>query len=299
MKLKYYNKKLKKTYKKRKRTNTTKRRRSRKMFYKFRGGQTDNAEIIGQGTHGIIQVDPQDDKIVIKSYHKLNIKMCENLENEYLIQKRLHKELHNSMITIPDCFEFEENKNNCSYKMDRIFPIPNVGKMLLVTMDNAHVSPTSFAHSSSVQVMNATQICETVDCNALDLAHSVGQMFSQMHFIMNIDGYDCELFCGVLPKISSSPKFILIDYDKVNSFKWELGTTVYRKIDEETIDEKHLKNVSKFAWFLYMAMASMSLVPTEKRMFDKFMEGYRTYSKTELQKEIIEEIENIHLSVIS
>lgn len=270
------------------------RSRNRNMHFSrrlTRGGQL-GTEIVGQGTHGVVEVDPQNANYVFKTYLKLKVNHCEHLANEYKMQKWIRDTLQNPMIYIPDCFEHTEDDVRCGYKMERIFPLPELQKMVLINMNEVD-KYAKFAHSLSVIEVGANRLCEIVGCNLDELAYHIGLMFSKMHFVMNVDGYDCELYCGIV-KPDEKPKYILIDYDKVNTFQWNIGTVVYRKIDESTVEEKRLSTTNKFGWFLYMAMASMSLVPSQEPLFQQFLKGYAVHATTELQQQVLNEIVDIH-----
>lgn len=242
----------------------------------------------------MIEVDPQNENYVYKYYAKLKVNNCSKLANEYNMQKWIRETLDNPLIYIPNCFEHEENDSQCSYKMERIFPLPSIHKLALVNLNEVDKF-AKFAHSSAVMEVGANRLAtlEGVNCNIDELAYHIGLAFSKMHFVMNVDGYDCELYCGIVHP-DPNPKYVLIDYDKVNTFRWELGTVVYRKIDEATVEEKQLVSVNKFGWFLYMAMASMSLIPSQESVFQQFLKGYKVHASTEMHHQVIEEIVSIH-----
>ena len=48
--------------------------------------QIGRGTIIGQGTHGVIEVDDNDDNYVFKKFKNQTIKFCNNLKNEFDIQ---------------------------------------------------------------------------------------------------------------------------------------------------------------------------------------------------------------------
>lgn len=280
----YYNmckntKKLK--YKK---INRNKKKKSMKNKIKYGG------KIIAQGTHGMIIIDDNNENYVYKIFNKLKVKNCDKLYNEFELQQRLHNELlkDNSHIYVPNCSDYNENQDKCSYKMERIFPLDNIGKYFIINMNDDNMN-SIFMHSEKY----GKQVGANILSNYLDInkvSFNIGKLFSKLHFVMNIDGYDCELLYGI---INGLKRIILIDYDKANTFEWKLGTKIYRKIDETTIEEKILSTNTKFAWFLYSAMISMSLVPSNVNYQNDFIQGYLTYVNTDFQKQIYDEIINI------
>jgi len=76
---------------------------------------------------------------------------------------------------------------------------------------------------------------------------------------------------------------------------FELTDKNFRKIDENTIETKILSNINKFAWFLYSAMTSMSLIPNNTTLLEKFIEGYKIYknNNNNLHNDVFNEIINI------
>jgi GR25 family glycosyltransferase involved in LPS biosynthesis len=152
---------------------------------------------------------------------------------------------------------------------------------------------SKYGYEISYNILNTKY---NIDINLL--AYDIGKMYSYLHFILNIDGYDCELLCGSNSILSSIPYFYLIDFDKVQKFTFELNTIVYRKIDEQIIDTIDLKTNRKFAWFLFTAMSSMSLIPIDTILQKYFINGYKTFIPTtnpliqEISKEIINIINN-------
>jgi hypothetical protein len=112
-------------------------------------------------------------------------------------------------------------------------------------------------------------------------------MFSYLHYELHIDGYDCELLYGRTSEHHDESEFFLIDYDKVQHVVYDLGYITHRKIDENTIDTKYLSSDVKFAWFLYSAMISMSLIPNTTELCNQFIQGYSFYipkSDEQIQK---------------
>jgi len=283
-------KKLKhKTYKsknktKQNKTKQNKYRKKRKTKMKLTGGGT----IIGQGTHGVIEIDDNDENYVFKKFKNQTIKFCDNLKNEFDIQLLLHRHFNNNYIYVPECSNFVTNQENCSYRMERIFPLQNIEQYFIINMYDDDKN-SIFPHSRIGREVGINTLLSYINIDPNELSYNIGKMFSTLHFQLNLDGYDCELLYGII----EMPRFILIDFDKINSFEWTLNAKVYRKLDENTIDEKILSTTNKFAWHLYMAMSSMSLIPKTQEYQQHFIEGYSTYISNEFQRSIYDEIIDI------
>lgn len=246
--------------------------KSRKYKMRKTNKQTkiNGGTIIGTGTHGIIEIDETNADWVLKKFSKLTINNCDKLQNEFNIQQHLYNECYN--IYVPNCCCFTEIATDCYYKMERIFPLPELPHYFVINMANDNIH-TIFSHSkTALEVGINTLIKYNVDVS--QLSFNIGKMFSKLHFVLNQDGYDCELLYGL---IKNNAMFCLIDFDKIAHFEWKIGYKSYRKIDERTIIEKTLSTVSKFAWHLFGAMISMSLVPTNKTYQAEFIKGYSTF----------------------
>ena len=243
--------------------------------------------IIGQGTHGTIEIDKTDNTMVIKKYVKMKANNCKMLQNEFEIQLQLYNAFDE--IYVPNCCCFIETKNECSYKMERIFELETSDFYIIINMTNSSENSIKFAHSKIGHEAGYNFLKNTMNLNVEKLSFNIGKMFSKLHFVLMLDGYDCELLYG---KINNTNQLCLIDYDKINKFEWKLNQNVYRKIDETTIDNKLLSTISKFAWFLYSAMVSMSLISNDANLKYEFVRGYETYldKKNQLQIDVFNEI---------
>jgi hypothetical protein len=236
-----------------------------------------NNLIIGQGTHGKILIDLENKTMVIKLYYNnIEVKNCEKLQNEYEVQNELFNDFSSSLpfIRIPMPYCFTISSNNSSYKMERIYPYPGYPYYLILNLFNENYDK-KFIHSKLGYEVGTRALINKYGIDVHNLVLLIGKVFSYLHFNKNYDGYDCELIHG--SNSYGEPKLYLIDFDKIQKFKFELGIIVYRKIDEYTIEEKRLTNVNKLAWFLFGALISMSLVPSENELKEQFINGYSIY----------------------
>jgi len=250
--------------------------------------------IIGQGTHGIISVDPDNQNIVIKSY-SYNKTFCANLQDEYKMQEYLHTSLLPiiQFIYIPYCCCYTITANKCQYKMDRIFPLEDKQYYVVVNLNMPNIF-NKFSHSRIAYEIRYNKLFTMFHVDIDKLCYELGILYSYLHYVLFIDGYDCELLYG--RNKDNINQFFFIDYDKVQRFKYELGHVVYRKVDETTIENKVLSTETKFAWFLYSAMASMSLIPSDKLLYNTFIAGYKKYIPT--QNKFIHNIANKVIELI-
>jgi len=279
------NKKLIQKTKKRKKTKRNKNYK-RKMF----GGKT----ILGQGTHGIISIDPNNENLAIKSYN-YDKTFCSNLQDEYKIQEYLHMLILQitQFIYIPYCCCYIVTTNNCQYKMERIFPLTNKKYYVIVNLNMPDIF-NKFLHSNNAYEIGYNILSTIFNVDINKLCYELGVLYSYLHYVLFIDGYDCELIYG--NNKDNKNQFFFIDYDKVQKFKYELGHIVYRKVDESTIENKILSTEKKFAWFLYSAMASMSLIPSDKLLCNKFINGYKKFIPQ--KNEFIQNISNNVIDLI-
>ena len=286
----------------------------------YKGGAM---KLIGEGTHG--RIYKISDMIVLKSFlnRSLNIdcicsriktnckSLCDHIHYEYLIQQLLYNSLLNipCKIKIPKVYNFELSDNNtkCNYEMDYIYPpkgIQNNNHLIQIDMcdDTRDEIVYGVGHFLSYTKLDLSQCTIT---SLEELAFEIGQLFSYLHYILRIDGYDCELVIGRLYYSKSANTsndsnvmndIFFIDFDKVSCFDFELGYIVFRKIDENTIETKELKTVKKFAWFLFNGITGMSLLPRNNKLKNKFLEGYAKYSP---HSEIYNSLEyNVYKSVV-
>lgn len=261
--------------------------------------------IIGEGTHGTIIIDENDSNMVVKIYKKVTAKHCENLQNEYELQKMIYEQLLHiqntnhilSTIVVPYSCCYKESNTSCSYTMERIFPLDGNTKYYIINMAEPNIN-SKFSHSKIADQIGYNILNRIYGVDTLTLAYNIGLFYSYLHYILHIDGYDCELIYG---NIKSFSKFILVDYDKSQKFKIESGFISYRKFDENTIVKKVLQSPKQFATYLFVALISMSLLPTEPIHKNEFIRGYKYYMinknnfSREVQNNILELITDYEL----
>jgi hypothetical protein len=267
----------------------------------IKGGQLKKIidEKIGQGTHGTIYTHKHINGHVIKVFKNDHTReKCNEIkENEFDIQKRIYNEVKKTdiKIIIPKVYRFILEGDDCYYNMDRIFPID--GKIIIVDMYNDDIEQ-NFSHSNYGLLQSYNRI-DFVDCDikdASELSFEIGKMFSYLHFVLQYDGYDCELIVGKTE--DDKKRVFLVDFDKVSRFKFDLENEyiVYRKLDETTAkQERQIKNENNIARLLFTAMNSMSLIPVKRGLLEQFLEGYRSFldKENELQKSVFELVKEI------
>lgn len=255
----------------------------------FGGGVTP----LGQGTHGSIYVDKTNTDYVIKAYEIGTTKNCDKLVNEYTTQRLFSEKLFDigSVIQVPECCCFQQNANMCMYKMKRIYNFPHKDHYVVVNMSSPEHN-AKFCHSYTACEIGYMILEKEYGVNVLQLSYLIGRLFSYIHYVLEYDGYDCELLVGGNTEHSEAHEFYFIDFDKVQKINYVLGEEVYRKIDERTVDRKTLNTTDKYAWFLFAAMISMSLVPTDLKFKNAFIKGYSVYidARHTLKTEILENI---------
>jgi hypothetical protein len=262
-------------------------------------------EFIGRGTHGLIRTILANNSQVVKIFDNRVIQKkslckkiteqynstCDELNYEYEIQKIIRDSFikNNLEITVPKVFDFsiDSASNKCYYIMNRVFPLSD--NILLVDMTNAtnEINITDVGkHIGYENVSNYLSI------TPIRLANLIGRMFSLLHFILNLDGYDCELLVGKDNLFVEEPKLYLIDYDKVSCFDFTLDQTIFRKISEEYFEEKLIKTPKNLASVLFSSFISMSLLPVDLELKHHFLEGYHVYfnPKTEIEMQVMDEI---------
>jgi hypothetical protein len=269
--------------KKKRRPTITRNRKTRKRIQKmiYTAGNLK----IGQGTHGIIYVDIDNPYLVTKSY-KYDKTFCANLLDEYKIQQMIQKSYTDQFIRIPKCCCYKITNDKCQYKMERIFPLKDKSYYAIVNINLPNVC-RKFSHSNYGYEIGYNVLATNYNVNVNKLSYEIGKMFSYLHYELHIDGYDCELLYGRTSEHHDESEFFLIDYDKVQHLVYDLGYITHRKIDENTIDTKYLSSDVKFAWFLYSAMISMSLIPNTTELCNQFIQGYSFYipkSDEQIQK---------------
>jgi hypothetical protein len=306
-----------KKYKQSQKYKQTQREKTKKMKYKIhqkykrinkmKGGTIvqELGQPIGSGTHGQIFSLLANPNQVVKIYNNRNIhkpslckkikeeyvSTCDELNYEYDIQKLIHNKFNEYQVNIyiPNVINFSIDKtiDKCYYIMERVYPLHD--KLLLVDMimkDTQKVEPNVGIHTGYHLI--SSYLSTTPE----ELAKKIGEMFSLLHFYLNLDGYDCELILGKKQESSQEPELFLIDFDKVSCFEFISYQNIQRKISEERFEEKELKTVTKLAYFLFSSFIAMSLLPTEPILKAKFLEGYHTYfhMNSELEENVMDKI---------
>lgn len=261
--------------------------KTKKQMYRHFGGN-----ILGQGTHGTISIDTTNVSSVIKTF--TDISKCKGLQNEYLIQTELASDFISNHfdILVPQCCCYNITERICSYKMTRIYPFPNYTYYLIPNFAQNDID-NIFGHSTIGYEVGINPLINKYKINIEECVFKIGKMFSYLHYVKMLDGYDCEIIIGSLYENQTIPNIFLIDFDKIQKFVFELNITVYRKIDEQTIDEKILTNAPKFARFLFGALISMSLLPINSDLKRIFIAGYATYLPSDkylLQQSVFEQV---------
>lgn len=253
-------------------------RKSNHLFTKKYNKMNHGGTILGQGTHGVIRVDNKNKNYVIKEYSIGSINNCDKLVNEYSIQKYFNESLQNigSEIIVPECCCYQQNNEKCWYKMKRIYNFPNKEHYIVVNMSYPFHN-TKFCHSKSACEIGYEILEKEYDIDVSQLSYQIGRLFSYIHFVLEYDGYDCELLIGSDNEQSINHQFYLIDFDKVQKVNYIMGEEVYRKLDENTIVMKKLDTLHRYAWFLFAAMISMSLIPVDRIHKNRFIAGYGEY----------------------
>ena len=258
----------------------------------YKGGRM---QLIGEGTHG--RIYKISNTLVRKNFSNRPVKqncicprikancqyLCDHIHYEYLVQQLLYNSLLNTQckIKIPRTYNFMLSNNNteCDYEMDYIYPPIgyNDDKYLIqIDMgdDNRDEIISGVGRFLSYTKLDLSQ-CKITSLE--ELAFEIGQLFSYLHYILHIDGYDSELVLGRLYEENINDIFF-IDFDKVSCFDFVLDFVAYRKIDENIMETKVLSNVVKFARFLMSGITGMSLLPRNEKLKNAFLEGYKKYS---------------------
>jgi hypothetical protein len=277
-----------KTYKKLKRLKKLRRiKEYNKTFFHMEGGMF--GKLIGEGTHGKIYTLKNNHRQVVKVYanrslikkqKSLCVKIkkaydstCDELNYEYVIQNIVGTSFrkHRLSIFVPTVTDFNVLNSECFYVMDRIFPLED--KILFLDMTDPDIS----VNINTGKQLGYSNICLLFSITPAQLSYLIGKMFSLLHFLLKLDGYDCELIVGRENELSDEPTFYFIDFDKVSCFEFNSDQVLYRKISEEYVEEKEIKSPKKLASFLFGALISMSLLPIDRELKEHFLEGYRTY----------------------
>lgn len=272
-------------------------------------------KLIGQGTHGIIY--KINEFIVKKEFENRTITQncicskikskctsrCDHIHYEYLIQNLIYEEIKKIeqnpiKINIPKSYNFEFSQDNtlCNYSMDFIHPPIFNNEILneLIQIDLGDPNKDEIVPGVGRFIgYNKLDLHNCTISTIKDLVYEVGKLFSYLHYILFLDGFDCELVLGRLVNENKN-KVFLIDFDKVTCFTFNLDQIVYRKIDENTFESRNLKTIKKFAWFLFNGLTGMSLLPKDEELKNEFIRGYSTYVSRENNL-----INEIHQEIIS
>jgi hypothetical protein len=249
-------------------------------------------ELIGEGTHGKIGTLKADTSIAVKVFKNRPMRheslckriidkyewVCDEVSMEFLMQKEIHEKFKSLdfPVIVPDVFHFDKDIQECYYIMQRIYPLKKYNKLLLLDMTVPEYEKPK-VYSKVGRLQGYKEISDILFISSEELAFVIGQMFSILHFILNIDGYDCELLLGRKNETNEEPQLYLIDYDKVNCFEFIPGHELYRKESEETFSKYEITSSKKMASWLFQSMISMSLLPVEPRLKEEFIKGYKSY----------------------
>jgi hypothetical protein len=267
------------------------------------GNLPELSRLIGQGTHGKIYLLKDDDSLVVKvfenrkinncmslckSIHPNNCFSCDELNYEYIMQNKINYSFkeHELNIIVPNAFNFETKDGLCYYIMDRIFTLQDT--ILYVDMtDKDKLKKINIGQEIGYEIAS-----NYLNISSSQLAYNIGEMFSLLHFKLNVDGYDCELIIGKNKIDEKKPQLYFIDFDKVSCFEFKLDQTLYRKISEEYVEEKNITSIKKLTYFLFQSFISMSLLPIDYELKQQFLEGYHKYFnlKNSFESEVMSEI---------
>ena len=218
---------------------------------------------------------------------------CDHIHHEYLVQKLLYDELMGKTqikIKIPQPLEYhmDARKHECQIKMEYIHPSSNTNRPNLIGNNNQLIQINmGEPHMDDIMPgvgrflgINRLDLSNCDISRPDELAFELGRLFSYLHYVLRLDGFDCELVLGRGGdnKYTNKDNIFFIDFDKVACFEFILGYVVNRKIDENLIEPKTLDSVLKFAWFLLGGITGMSLLPSNSELKDRFQEGYSSYA---------------------
>lgn len=275
-------------------------------------------KLIGYGTHGkIYQINsttviklftnrpPKQNCICLETNQKYN-PIYNHIHYEYLIQELIYNSINKQndikiKIPKPQHFQLSNDNTMCHYEMDYIQPCMNssIAKTNLIQIDMGLHDKDEviqgvghFLGYARLDLTNCT--ITTVE----ELAYQIGLLFSYLHYVLHIDGFDCELVLGYLADDNDCNIF-LIDFDKVSCFEFKLGFVAYRKLDESIIETKTLNTVKRFAWFLFSGITGMSLLPSDPVLKFYFLEGYARYINLAHAEQIVIDVYNEVLQFIN
>jgi hypothetical protein len=247
-------------------------------------------KLLAQGTHGSIY--EMGDKVVKqfknRPHHKPSLcasikssidTQCDEVDYEYRVQQMIQDllESRHCMIKVPASSSFIVQGDKCQYTMERIYPLDTQ----LLFVDMTFKKGQRPGQTSTSKQVGYVDMASLLDITPNDLAMIIGELFSALHFLLKVDGYDCELILG-------KGGLYFIDFDKVSCFEFTTNQTLIRKISEEVYDEKVITNYKKLARFLFGSFISMSLLPVDPLLKSYFLLGYKKYMVLpELMQEII------------
>jgi len=243
--------------------------KTKKMKTKM--NQMGGMKLLAQGTHG--KIYEVGDK-VMKQFQ--NRTKCDEMGYEFEMQQDIHGLLERrSMIKVPESSHFKVEGDMCQYMMDRIYPVDKHLWFVDMTFPRGERSGQTTT-SKQLGYMDAAR---EVGVTPNELAMIIGELFSALHFVLQVDGYDCELIIG-------KGGLYWIDFDKVTKFDFSTTQTLRRKVAEDLYEEKVITSTAKLARFLFTSFISMSLLPVEPLMKSYFLMGYKKYARPELIPDI-------------
>jgi len=159
--------------------------------------------------------------------------------------------------------------------MDRIYPVHKH----LWFVDMTFPKGERDGQTTTSKQLGYMDAAREVGITPNELAMIIGELFSALHFVLQVDGYDCELIVG-------KGGLYWIDFDKVTKFDFTTTQTLRRKVAEDMYEEKVITSKEKLARFLFTSFISMSLLPVEPLMKSYFLMGYKKYARSELIPDI-------------
>ncbi len=277
--------------------NKNKKIEQKRKTRKVKGGM----KLLTSGTHGHIyeKGDQVVKQFLNKDYHHPSLckrvkgsieSMCDAVDYEFQVHQMIQQLFDSFLVKVPKASSFRltevDKKPMCEYEMDRIYPLDDY----LLYVDMTFPEGTREAQNSISRTLGYTNIAELLQMSPEELARVVGEMFSLLHFKLNVDGYDCELLVG---KHGEDTGLYFIDFDKVSCFTYELGQTLIRKTSESDYEPRTISSYTRLARFLFGAMISMSLLPTDPELKDSFLMGYTKHVDASVPDELIDELKSI------
>lgn len=274
---------------------------TRKKSKKIKSKKVGGMKLLASGTHGHIY--ETEDHQVIKQF--LNYKYthpslcnrvkpsiesrCDEVDYEFKVQQIIQQmfDREEFLIKVPNSslFRLTELGKKCEYKMDRIYPVDDY----LLYVDMTFPEGQREGQNSISKTYGFMDIATLLQMSPYELAFTIGEMFSLLHFTLNLDGYDCELLVGK----TNDMGLYLIDFDKVSCFTYELGQTLIRKITESDYTERVISNYTQLARFLFGSLISMSLLPTDKELKTSFLDGYIKHIDDKVPPELVTQLISI------